>query len=44
MLISKMIPWGKFGNRDVSEEVKLVVLKLIAKGLASIKKEGGDTA
>ena len=43
MLISKMIPWGKFGNGDVSEEVKLVVIKLNTEGLASIKREGGDT-
>lgn len=44
MLISKMIPQGKFGNSDISEEVKLVVINLNAEGLVSIKGEGGDTA
>jgi len=38
-----MIPRGKFGNSDDSEEVKLVVINLNADGLISIKGEGGDT-
>jgi len=34
-----MIPWGKFGNSDDSEEVKLVVINLNADGLVSRGRE-----